>query len=128
MKKLNLLEKEIIEAILKCEDNKISEKLYKQYKLARVEKRTYTGVGFFTDFYIGDNNKDIFLSNGSMKLGGIHAEIKGLKNGAGFILFVEDGRIKTLEGYTYDENWPKKACISEIFVVQDDATLIPFNS
>lgn len=127
-KKLNLLEKEIIEAILKCEDNKISEKLYKQYKFAEVMERKYTGVGFFTKFYIADSNEDIFLANESVQFGGIHAEIKGLKNGAGFVLFVKDGKIKSLEGHTYNESWPTNAQISKIFVVQGDGALIPLDS
>lgn len=123
-KKLNLLEKKIIEAILKYEDKKISKKLYEQYNVAKVKERKYTGTGFFTYFYIKDNIKDIFLSNESMQLGGIHAEVKGLKNGAGFVLYIENGRLKTLEGYTYNESWPEQAQISKLFVIKDDGTLI----
>ena len=119
-----MLEIEIVEAILKYEDKKISKKLYEQFKVAEVKEREYTGTGFFTYFYINDNTKDIFLSNGNMQLGGIHAEIKGLKNGAGFVLYVENGRLKALEGYSYNETWPNQAQISNVFVVKEDGTLI----
>ena len=125
--KLNLLEKAIIKAILKSNNNETSKKLYKQYQIATVKKRTYTGVGFYTDFYISDKDKDIFISREQIKLGGVYADIKGLKFGAGFILFVKDGRLKTLEGYTYNEKWPQFAQIDKIFIVQNNGNLTLYN-
>lgn len=118
--------KKIIEAILKCKDNKIAEKSYRQYKLSKVEKRIYTGVGFFTSFYIDNINEDMLLPNDCMQLGGIHAEIKGLKNGAGFVLFIKEGRLNTLEEYTYNESRPETAHIRGLFAVKEDGALIPF--
>jgi hypothetical protein len=35
-------------------------------------------------------------------------EMQGLVHGAGFVLFVRDGRIDTLEGFSYDEPWPQQ--------------------
>lgn len=34
------------------------------------------------------------------------AAIGGLGHGAGFVLYVKDGRLDALEGYSYDEPWP----------------------
>ena len=39
-------------------------------------------------------------------IGGVGAEITGLRHGAGFVLFLVDGSLHTLEGFTYDEPWP----------------------
>jgi hypothetical protein len=40
------------------------------------------------------------------QLGGIEADILGLQHGAGFLLFVRDGVVSFLEGFSYDEPWP----------------------
>jgi hypothetical protein len=39
-------------------------------------------------------------------LGDVNAEVEGLKFGAGFVLFISDGKLEMLEGYSYDEQWP----------------------
>jgi hypothetical protein len=44
----------------------------------------------------------------SFKFGDVVAEIEGLKHGAGFLLFITDGALDELEGYCYDEAWPKE--------------------
>ncbi len=44
--------------------------------------------------------------NPNLELGDTHAKLEGLKLGAGFVMFIRDGLIKTLECYTYDEPWP----------------------
>jgi hypothetical protein len=38
--------------------------------------------------------------------GDVDAQIDGLENGAGFLLWITDGRLDFLEGYTYDGLWP----------------------
>ena len=30
----------------------------------------------------------------------------GLEFGAGFLVYIEDGKLHALEGYTYEEPWP----------------------
>ena len=120
---LTQLEKEILNAILNTnKQNILYEKLYKQYKSLIVKTRTFTNVGFFTEFYMAEDS----LRRGEIdcfRLGGIHAKISGLKYGAGFVLFINNGFIATLEGYCYDEEWPKDANIIEIFKVQDNGCL-----
>jgi hypothetical protein len=73
---------------------------------ASVSSRELTGVGFFTHFAIPAEapvRRDLH----SAELGEISAEIPGLENGAGFLLFIRDGVISFLEGYTYgDAAWP----------------------
>jgi hypothetical protein len=43
---------------------------------------------------------------GSITLGDAIATIPGLERGAGFVLFIADGRFSLLEAATYDESWP----------------------
>jgi hypothetical protein len=84
-----------------------SERLRLQIDSARVDSRDYTGVGVFVEFAIPDElaipaKERRVISN----LGG---EMDGLKNGFGGVLFLENGKIKVLEFFTYDEEWPKEA-------------------
>jgi len=43
--------------------------------------------------------------SGRRAIGDVHAELAGLSHGAGFVLFIKDGRLDCLEGLTYDEAW-----------------------
>jgi hypothetical protein len=43
---------------------------------------------------------------GDFHIGDVSGELEGLANGAGFVLFIRDGRLKMLEGFTFDEPWP----------------------
>ena len=36
----------------------------------------------------------------------VSARIDGMEHGAGFVLWVEDGVLETLEGFSYVEPWP----------------------
>lgn len=82
----------------------VLETLRQQMEHARLASRENTGVGFYCDFEIPETAPTV---SRDLQLGDVHAEIEGLDRGAGFVLFVSDGRVKTLEGYTYDEPWPE---------------------
>ena len=43
-----------------------------------------------------------------LTLSGVAAAIDGLRMGAGFVLFVQDGMLDMLEGFTYDGAWPDR--------------------
>ena len=38
----------------------------------------------------------------------VTVEIEGLRHGAGFVLFLGDGLLDMLEGYSYGEPWPSR--------------------
>jgi hypothetical protein len=42
------------------------------------------------------------------------AKFSGLSSGAGFLLYVQDGVLHMLEGYTYDEPWPQEPLSFEL--------------
>jgi hypothetical protein len=44
-----------------------------------------------------------------VRFGDVVAEVEGVENGAGFLLFIEDGRMTMLEGYMFGEPWPEHA-------------------
>ena len=43
------------------------------------------------------------MQPGKIRFGDVSAEIAGLKCGAGFLVYVDDGKIQMLKGYSYDE-------------------------
>lgn len=85
------------------EENIIREQLSK----ARVLKRDYTGVGLYTVVEVPDECTKLSKSNRYIEeTPKAHLEHPNLKGGAGVLLWFKDGRISTLECYTYDGEWP----------------------
>lgn len=81
--------------------------LQEQYKRSTVKSREFTGVGFYTTFTLDKNVPKAEYKN-TFQIGDVIGEVKGINNGIGFILFIKDGLINILEGYTYgDEKWPE---------------------
>ena len=100
------LEKEVMIKLLDGTDD-ILKVFREQYYRALVKKREFSGMGFFTLFEIPE---DAPLSEPAMsiQLGDVVGQLDGVKNGIGFVLFLKNGFIQMLEGYTYgDEKWPK---------------------
>jgi hypothetical protein len=101
---LNPLEKAVLEKLLSGEYEPLRV-LRSQLADARVERRKNTGVGFFTYLCFAneirrleDKRKFIF--------GDVQATFPGLEGGAGFLVYVIDGALHMLEGFTYEEPWP----------------------
>ncbi len=86
-------------------DHRILATLREQLAVASIANRKFTGVGFFTGFHVP--NTAPRLSNlQRLVIGDVHSEIVGLEHGAGFLLFVDEGLLHFLEGFTYDAPWP----------------------
>ncbi len=99
--KFYLLEKEALKMLID-KDNKNKEILLKQLIVATIITRNFSGSGFFTQFSIPDNVLKIQEKTLS-PLRGVYARINGLKIGVGFLLFLNEGVIDTLECYEYDD-------------------------
>src|SRR4051794_2496951 len=79
--------------------------LRRQLESAKRKPRELTGAGFFTYFDVPETAPRL-QGNPSFSFGGVKAEIEGLQHGAGFVLFVRNGILSFLEGYSFDEPWP----------------------
>jgi hypothetical protein len=85
---------------------------------ASVSSREFTGVGFFTHFSIPPE-APVRRDLASAELGNVSAKIRGLEDGAGFLLFIRDGAISFLEGYTYGgAAWPNLITEFSVFETQ----------
>jgi hypothetical protein len=102
---MDQLEQDVLEMILKGDDPVLAT-LRIQLGVARRKPRELSGVGFFTHFEVPETAPHLSADLAKIKLGDVTAEIEGLLHGAGFVLFVDDGALSMLEGYTYDEPWP----------------------
>ena len=102
--KLSILEISVLSKLLDG-DLPFLVQLRPQLELCIVEKREFTSYGFFTTLavpgYIPTSPKlDI-------KFGDVVADIQGLNSSAGFVLYIKNGILDMLEGYSCDELWPE---------------------
>ncbi len=89
-------------------DNIILEKLRTQYDTAEIVSIDSSDVGFFVDFNVNHNG---YLSEpmirDSFEIGDVNGSYKGIDYAVGFLLFIREGKISTLEGYTISvDHWP----------------------
>jgi hypothetical protein len=101
---LTSLEKAVLDMLLDVQGEPFAT-LRQQMEHVTVIDREFTGVGFFTTFSIRDG-APVACNLPDSTFGDVGAEIPGLMHGAGFVLFIRDGGVSMLEGYTYDQPWP----------------------
>jgi hypothetical protein len=97
------MEKEMINLIMQNESI-----LNKQH--LSIINREFMGAGFFSYFEGFTYDSDLQISN-----------IGALLNNSiqvGFTLFINKGKMNFLEGYTYNEPWPKDIETYEVFLVE----------
>jgi len=103
MEGLNNFENAVLAKLL-AGDPPLLAALRSQAEKARLVSRDYTGAGFYCTFAVPSDVPP--LPHLDFQFGAVNAKIGGLKHGAGFVVFVRNGRLDTLEGYSYDESWP----------------------
>jgi hypothetical protein len=101
---LSALERDVMETLL-SRDHPVLNALRRQFEQCHVVSRKLTGVGFYTDLAIAEDFAPAPVKPGRFALGDVTATVDGLERGAGFALFVEDGVLDFLEGFSYDEPW-----------------------
>lgn len=81
--------------------------LRQQYENAEIKELELTGSGFYANFEISQIAPRL-QTNKSFQIGDLYGEIRGVQDGVGFVLFITNGKLDFLEGYTYgDEPWPE---------------------
>jgi hypothetical protein len=94
--------------------------LRQQLVAARVKSRKLSGVGFFIEFNVPQYIEAAPIKNKNTHFGDVIAKLPNLHYGAGFLLFIKDGKLDMLEGYSYDEPWPKQ--VTKFKLEYTDAT------
>lgn len=81
--------------------------LREQLNAAIVTDRKNTGSGFYVNFLVPSNAPRI-SANPSFEISNVVGKLNGGKLDVGFVLFVKDGGVSMLEGFTYgSEEWPQ---------------------
>ncbi|MGH9498025.1 MAG: hypothetical protein ACRD3L_02685 [Terriglobales bacterium] len=104
MKTLTTLEKQVLEMLLHGQDEVLTV-LRRQAKRLEVTSREMTGVGFYTEFSVPYDAPRV-PGGLTFKLGDVNGTADNVSHGLGFLLYVKDGALGMLEGYTYEEPWP----------------------
>jgi hypothetical protein len=86
-------------------DDPVLQLLQAQVDRCGVRSREFTGVGFMTELAPAVVQRAA-LPRREVRLDGVLGELEGLRHGAGFVLYLKDGLLDALEGYSYDEPWP----------------------
>jgi hypothetical protein len=95
--------------------------LQEQLRFATLREVQMTGHGFYADF---DTPSDVPLTVPASFAGG-DAEIvlEGASAKAGCVLFIREGRLATLEGYTFgDEGWAENA---RVLAIENVVPVVP---
>lgn len=115
---LSRFEREAIEAIIMGEPDEVV--LRAQLNNAEVAEREFTGKGVFVMLRIPAHvplrsYRPNEVLEGNRILAAKHPK---LENGAGVVLFMKDGYMNVLEGFTYgSERWPDSDAELEVYEV-----------
>ncbi|MEW8030210.1 MAG: hypothetical protein AB2806_21040 [Candidatus Thiodiazotropha sp.] len=111
--KLSDFEMTVIDVLIKGDPEE--QVLREQLNGAYVEKREYTGVGLFTEIVVTNNRPRIEKSNRFIEeKPKVHLEHPDLKDGAGALLWFDEGYISMLECYAYENSWPRNEALFKI--------------
>ena len=88
------------------EENETNALLRVQYESAKIIKREFTGAGFFTHFSIPKTIRRAPAGT-EYGYGDVVASFDGSDFCYGFVLFIKEGLISSLEGYTCTDSWPE---------------------
>jgi hypothetical protein len=108
---LTPLEGAVIETLL-SRDEPGYDDLRRQLASCHAASREMTGVGFYNALEVDPSAPSAPDSVGNPVGNGrgfpddVYADIEGLQHGPGFVLWLVDGRLGMLEGFTYEEPWP----------------------
>lgn len=104
MIKLSPFEEQVINKLL-AGDSHVLAILRKQFGVATVTDRQFSGAGFVLEFNV-PTHSPIISDDASFEITDVVADISGISNGAGFVLYIRNGKLASLEGFTFDEPWP----------------------
>ena len=102
--KITELEKIVIERMLVDRTLKPL-KLAVDFDRVSIRDREFTGAGFLTEFERSEELK-LFDDKTSLRWGKVGARLNASELETGYLIYVDDGFLTTIEGYTYGEEWP----------------------
>lgn len=105
MKHIELTE-QVIEMLLDG-DEEVLYLLKKQYRSAEIISQEVEEVGFYVNFRVENFDIKAESFNRTFQIGDVDGNVDGIAGAVGFILYVKDGFLTMLEGYTnIIDDWP----------------------
>ena len=98
--RLSALEHAVLDAI-SLQVPKLADELAQLLLRVHVTSCLNTGAGLYTALEVPS---DAILEGIKSPVGDVGAAVAGLEHGMGFLLWLEDGRMHQLEGYSYEES------------------------
>ncbi|HEX7154541.1 MAG TPA: hypothetical protein VF618_23855 [Thermoanaerobaculia bacterium] len=102
-------EREVMTALL-AGDDPLLDSLRAQYAAATVREREMTGTGFITRFEVPTTTAAV--PRKLMHLDDLQVQLEGTTTPADTSLHVYNGRLKSLEVFVYDDQWPESPKIA----------------
>ena len=84
------------------------------FDAVNVTDRELTGVGFLTEFERSKELK-LFDDGFSLRWGKLGARLNASKLETGYLVYVDNGYVTTIEGYTYGDEWPDQVENIELY-------------
>ena len=117
--RLNDLEHALLTQLL-AGDDRLLELLRAQLQVAVPTTRRLSGVGFFLDFAVPEDTA--LVDPPAFTISDIHFDLENLEGPAGSILFVRDGALSMLEGFSYlGSTWPDEPRLGRIYYVTGES-------
>ena len=110
---LNNIEKEIIKYFFSSKGILVEDNIFSSLN---VSNRELSGVGFLTDLERSELLK-IGEGNETYKFGDLGAKINTSID-TGYLIYVENGFVDAIEGYTYADDWPDEISTIDIYFDQ----------
>ena len=107
------LEKLVIESLL-ADDELKPVRSTVNFEAVFASDREFTGAGFLTAFERTEELR-LFESNVSLRWGKVGARLNASKVETGYLVYVDDGYLTTVEGYTYGDEWPESVDEIELY-------------
>jgi hypothetical protein len=122
MMKANDLEKLVVGTMLTDHELKPVRSTV-NFDAVAVSDRELTGVGFLTEFERSEELK-LFDADVSLRWGKAGARLNASKVETGYLVYVDDGYVTTVEGYTYGDEWPDQVEQIELYELKPGMELV----
>jgi hypothetical protein len=112
--KTTALETAVIEAMLADRELPPHRKSFDVAQLL-VASRDMTGAGFLTQFASSTEAVRAFEPGVSLRWGKVGARINDERMETSYVVYVDDGWLNAIEGYTYGDEWPANVDRFEVY-------------
>jgi hypothetical protein len=98
-------EKKLMDKLLNGDDI-VLKSLMEQYLSSKIKSRDFTGAGFYTFFTVKSGIAPI-VGRKNFEIDDVFANYNKIDGAFGFVLFIRNGYLSSLEGYTLvSDIWP----------------------